>query len=445
LLALTAGCATLEFRSGGAPPGARGHRGLPYRGTHRRAQRGRALFRRHRLAPRRASDEIVVSGPLGQGLARLTSGGGAALLETADQKRYMAADLEGLSEQVFGTRLPVAGLGRWVLGRSASAARRGSMPAAGWPASPSRAGASSTCATRARRPRPCPSCCRRGAREVEVRLVIDRWAVSMTGWERRYPAPAKLNLFLHVVGRRPTATTCCNPLFRLIDRGDTLRFAPRTDGRICARGPLAGVPEESDLCLRAARLLQEASGCSLGVEITLDKRLPMGGGLGGGSSDAATVLLALNRLWRLTGRASACRRWACELGADVPFFIHGRNAFVEGVGERLQPVDLPPAWYLVVEPPVSVPTAEIFAAPNLTRDTKAIKMADFSAGWGAGGLFGRNDLEPVVCERYPEVARALAWLRQHAEARMTGSGACVFAPLPPSRTRAPCWRGCRRA
>ena len=251
----------------------------------------------------------------------------------------------------------------------------------------------------------------------------------MIGWERRYPAPAKLNLFLHVVGRRSDGYHLLQSVFRLIDLGDALRFAPRTDGRIARAAPLAGVPEERDLCLRAARLLQEASGAGLGVEITLDKRLPMGGGLGGGSSDAATVLLALNRLWRLEWPRERLQALGLELGADVPFFIHGRNAFVEGVGERLQARNLPPAWYLVVAPPASVPTAEIFAAPDLTRDTKAIKMADFSAGWGAGGLFGRNDLEAVVCERYPAVARALAWLRQHAEARMTGSGACVFAPF----------------
>jgi 4-diphosphocytidyl-2-C-methyl-D-erythritol kinase len=251
----------------------------------------------------------------------------------------------------------------------------------------------------------------------------------VTGWERRYPAPAKLNLFLHVVGRRSDGYHLLQSVFRLIDLGDALRFAPRTDGRIARAAPLAGVPEERDLCLRAARLLQEASGASLGVEITLDKRLPMGGGLGGGSSDAATVLLALNRLWRLEWPRERLQALGLELGADVPFFIHGRNAFVEGVGERLQALNLPPAWYLVVAPPASVPTAEIFAAPDLTRDTKAIKMVDFSAGWGAGGLFGRNDLEAVVCERYPAVARALAWLRQHAEARMTGSGACVFAPF----------------
>ena len=251
----------------------------------------------------------------------------------------------------------------------------------------------------------------------------------MTGWDRAFPAPAKLNLFLHVVGRRPDGYHLLQSLFRLIDRGDILRFAPREDGSILRTHPLAGVSEENDLCVRAARLLQEASGGKRGVEIALDKRLPMGGGLGGGSSDAATVLLALNRLWNLNWPRERLQALGLRLGADVPFFIFGRSALAEGVGEVLLPVELPPAWYLVIEPPVSVPTGEIFASPNLTRDTKAIKMADFSAGWGSGGLFGQNNLEPIVCERYPEVARALAWLRQHAEARMTGSGACVFAPF----------------
>ena len=250
----------------------------------------------------------------------------------------------------------------------------------------------------------------------------------MTGWEGAFPAPAKLNLFLHVIGRRPDGYHLLQSVFRLIGRGDTLRFSPRGDGTVLRARPLPGVPEEHDLCVRAARLLQEASGCRQGVEIMLEKRLPMGGGLGGGSSDAATVLLALNRLWGLDWPRERLQALGLRLGADVPFFIFGRNAFAEGVGEALEAVELPAAWYLVIEPPVAVPTAEIFAAPNLTRNTKPIKMADFSAGWGGpAARLGRNDLESVVCERYPEVARALAWLRQHAEARMTGSGAGVFA------------------
>lgn len=253
----------------------------------------------------------------------------------------------------------------------------------------------------------------------------------MTDWDRTWPAPAKLNLFLHVVGRRPDGYHLLQSVFRLIDLDDALRFAKRGDGRIVRARPLAGVPEERDLCLLAARLLQAESGCAQGVEIALEKRLPMGGGLGGGSSDAATVLLALNRLWGLGWPRARLQALGLQLGADVPFFVYGRTAFVEGIGERLQAVDLPSVWYLVVAPAASVPTAEIFAAPNLTRNTKPLKMADFSAGWG--GLPGRNDLEPVVCERYPAVARALAWLRQHAEARMTGSGACIFAPFSAER------------
>ncbi len=252
----------------------------------------------------------------------------------------------------------------------------------------------------------------------------------MNQWERAYPAPAKLNLFLHVVGRRPDGYHLLQSVFRLIDFGDTLRFSPREDGRIVRTVLLEGVPEASDLCVRAALLLQSASGCRQGVGIALEKRLPMGGGLGGGSSDAATVLLALNRLWGLGWPRARLQALGLKLGADVPFFLFGRNAFVEGIGEALQAIELPPVWYLVVAPRASVPTAEIFAAADLTRNTKPLKMADFSAGWGGStDLVGRNDLEPVVCGRYPEVARALAWLRRHTEARMTGSGACVFAPF----------------
>ena len=251
----------------------------------------------------------------------------------------------------------------------------------------------------------------------------------MKDWERAYPAPAKLNLFLHVVGRRADGYHLLQSVFRLIDLGDTLRFSPREDDRIERTSPLEDVPEEADLCVRAARMLQSASGCRQGVDIALEKRLPMGGGLGGGSSDAATVLLALNRLWDLGWARARLQALGLKLGADVPFFLFGRNAFVEGIGEALQAIELPPAWYLVVAPRASVPTAEIFAAPNLTRNTKPLKMADFSAGWDGLRHLGRNDLEPVVRERYPEVARALSWLGQHAEARMTGSGACVFAPF----------------
>jgi 4-diphosphocytidyl-2-C-methyl-D-erythritol kinase len=236
-----------------------------------------------------------------------------------------------------------------------------------------------------------------------------------------YPAPAKLNLFLHVVGRRPDGYHLLQTVFRFVDFGDSLGFTLRDDGQVRRVNPIAGLEPEQDLTVRAARLLQQETGCRRGVDITLDKRLPMGGGLGGGSSDAATVLLALNRLWELNLGRTRLQELGLRLGADVPVFVFGESAFAEGVGEQLQPVALPPAWYVVLVPPVSVATAEIFASRELTRDTKPIKMSDFSTGCG------HNDLEPVVCEKYPQVAESLAWLRAFGDARMTGSGACVFA------------------
>lgn len=238
-----------------------------------------------------------------------------------------------------------------------------------------------------------------------------------------FPAPAKLNLFLHVVGRRADGYHLLQSVFRLIDRCDTVHLTLRDDGRVVREGDLPGVPADDDLTVRAARLLQSRAPAGAGVSIRLDKRLPMGGGLGGGSSDAATVLLALNRLWQIDLPRASLQALALKLGADVPVFIFGRTAFAEGVGEILRPVDAEPAWYVVLTPPVQVPTAVIFAAPELTRNTPALKIAPFSAG------AGHNDLQPVVMQRYPEVARHLAWLQQFGEARMTGSGACVFAPF----------------
>lgn len=236
-----------------------------------------------------------------------------------------------------------------------------------------------------------------------------------------YPAPAKLNLFLHVVGRRPDGYHLLQSVFRFIDHGDRLHFKLRQDGQVTRTSDLPGVPQEKDLVVRAARLLQESTGCTLGVEIAVEKHLPMGGGLGGGSSDAATVLLALNRLWQLNLPRAELQRLGLRLGADVPVFVSGANAFAEGVGELLQPICLPPAWYVVIVPPVQVATAEIFTAPELTRDTTSIKMCDLSTAQL------RNDLQAVVCARYPEVAECLDWLEQFGNARMTGSGACVFA------------------
>lgn len=246
-----------------------------------------------------------------------------------------------------------------------------------------------------------------------------------------FPAPAKLNLFLHVVGRRPDGYHLLQTVFRFVDYGDSLSFVVREDGVIRRVNPLPGVDQEQDLTVRAARLLQQETGCRLGADIVLEKRLPMGGGLGGGSSDAATVLLALNRLWNLNLDRQVLQEMGLRLGADVPVFVFGESAFAEGVGEKLQPVALPPAWYVVLVPPVSVSTLEIFTSKELTRDTKPIKMSDFSTGcaWSiSNDLWStRNDLEPVVCRKCPQVAECLEWLKAYGDARMTGSGACVFA------------------
>ena len=235
------------------------------------------------------------------------------------------------------------------------------------------------------------------------------------------PAPAKLNLLLRIVGRRADGYHLLQTVFRFIDYADTLQFARRTDGVIMRTVAVAGVAESDDLTLRAARLLQQASGTSYGVAITLDKRLPLGGGLGGGSSDAATTLLALNRLWQLGWPRARIQALALELGADVPVFVFGENAVGEGIGEQLWPLALAPAWYVVLLPPVAVSTAQIFQAADLKRDSNPIKIPPFS--FAPGG----NDFEPVVCRLYPEIERCREWLGRFGPAAVTGSGACVFA------------------
>ena len=240
-----------------------------------------------------------------------------------------------------------------------------------------------------------------------------------------YLAPAKLNLFLHVVGRRADGYHLLQSVFTLIDRCDVIRLRVRGDGVIARVNEVAGVPPEQDLAVRAARSLKELTGTTLGADIEVDKRIPMGGGLGGGSSDAATVLMALDRLWATRLGEEALRGLGATLGADVPFFIFGRTAWVEGIGERLAPMEVPVRWYVVLVPPVTVATPSVFASPELTRNTEPLKMEDFSAQ-PEGGVF-HNDLESVVTARYPEVRRHLEWLRARATARMTGSGGCVFA------------------
>lgn len=242
-----------------------------------------------------------------------------------------------------------------------------------------------------------------------------------------FPAPAKLNLFLHVVGQKPDGYHLLQTVFRLLDYYDELTLTVREDGLIQRITPQEGIPAEQDLCVRAARRLQKESGTGLGVDIALLKRIPMGGGLGGGSSDAATVLLALNKLWQLNWSNERLRVLGLQLGADVPVFIFGENAFAEGVGEQLSAVSLPTAWYLVIVPPVHVSTAEIFSNKELTRNTIPIKIPPFSI------RDGHNDLEPVVCSLYPEVSSSLEWLKRLENTKITamsGSGACVFAEFP---------------
>ena len=251
-------------------------------------------------------------------------------------------------------------------------------------------------------------------------------------------APAKLNLFLHVVGRNADGYHQLQTIFQLLDYGDELDFSLRTDDQIRRVTDLPGVPVETDLVMRAARLLKETgearSGKLLpGVDISLHKRLPGGGGLGGGSSDAATTLMALNHLWKTGFLRAELMTLGLKLGADVPFFLFGRNAFAEGVGEVLMPVETPDCWYVVIEPGVVVPTAEIFGAEDLTRNTEPVKITDFLRETDVFVGFGRNDLQPVACRLFPEVSKALKWLRRYGEARMTGSGACVFCPLPSER------------
>ncbi|MBB6343244.1 4-diphosphocytidyl-2-C-methyl-D-erythritol kinase [Pseudomonas fluvialis] len=238
------------------------------------------------------------------------------------------------------------------------------------------------------------------------------------------PAPAKLNLFLHITGRRADGYHELQTLFQFLDHGDELGFALREDGEIHLRTPIDGVPHDSNLIVRAARLLQQESGTALGADIWLDKRLPMGGGIGGGSSDAATTLVGLNHLWQTGLDEDRLAALGLRLGADVPVFVRGRAAFAEGVGEQLLAVELSEPWFLVAVPQVFVSTAEVFSAPELTRNTPPIKVRSLLEGGG------HNDCQPVVEARYPEVRNALILLNKFVPARLTGTGACVFGSFP---------------
>jgi 4-diphosphocytidyl-2-C-methyl-D-erythritol kinase len=239
------------------------------------------------------------------------------------------------------------------------------------------------------------------------------------------PAPAKLNLFLHVVGRRADGYHLLQSPFILIDWCDTLHFEVRADGRL-QRHDLGEPLPEDDLCLRAARRLQQAAGCGQGADISIEKRLPSGAGMGGGSSDAAATLLALNRLWGLRWPRERLLALALQLGADVPFFVGGRNAFVEGIGERLTPIGWPREWFAVVKPTASIPTKAIFESPLLVRDTEPVILAGFLAD--PASVNGRNDLQPPAESQEPEVKAVAKWLEQRfGNSRMTGSGSAVFA------------------
>jgi len=245
--------------------------------------------------------------------------------------------------------------------------------------------------------------------------------------ETQWSAPAKLNLFLHVTGRRADGYHELQTLFQLIDLSDTVSLTVREDGLIERPSGPVGVDPDSDLTVRAAKALKAATGCRLGASIGILKRIPMGGGLGGGSSDAATVLLALNHLWRCGLSIDELARLGLPLGADVPVFVRGYSAWAEGVGERLVPVELPERWYVVIHPGVAVPTKDVFQSPELTRNTPIITIR---AAFEPGGLDGtRNDCEPVVRAKYTEVADALEWLGRlsPAPARLTGTGSCIFA------------------
>ncbi|TVR64628.1 MAG: 4-(cytidine 5'-diphospho)-2-C-methyl-D-erythritol kinase [Candidatus Competibacteraceae bacterium] len=244
-----------------------------------------------------------------------------------------------------------------------------------------------------------------------------------------WPAPAKLNLMLRIVGRRPDGYHRLQTVFQFLDHGDGLWVTPRADGVIHRTGEVPGVAADDDLIVRAARLLQQTTGTRQGATIRIVKRLPLGGGLGGGSSDAATTLVALNHEWRTGLTLAELAELGLRLGADVPVFVRGCAAWAEGVGEQLTPVELDEPWFVVVTPACQVATGAVFGDPDLTRNSPPITIADFLTGTGG------NNCEAVVYRRYPDVAAAAAWLAQHGRARLTGTGASVFAAFP-SATRA---------
>ena len=238
----------------------------------------------------------------------------------------------------------------------------------------------------------------------------------MTAW----PAPAKINLFLHITGQRDDSYHLLQTAFQFLDYGDVLQFGVHDNPSISLSTAIDGVDDEDNLIIRAARALQASANIQQGVNITIEKRLPMGGGLGGGSSNAATTLLALNQLWQCHLSKTELAQLGLTLGADVPIFIHGEAAWAEGVGEQLSPISPPEPWYAVLVPNCHVSTAEVFSSQELTRDCEPITISRFLSGEG------RNICEDVVTKHYPQVSEALSWLSQFGKARMTGTGACIF-------------------
>lgn len=235
-----------------------------------------------------------------------------------------------------------------------------------------------------------------------------------------WPAPGKLNLFLHITGRRDDGYHLLQTMFQFFDFGDSLYFDTNISGKLNRLTDIEGVPAEQDLIIKAAKLLQQASGCTNGADIKISKRLPMGGGIGGGSSDAATTLVALNQLWDINMSMIELAEIGIKLGADVPIFIHGRSSWAEGIGEQIRYLDVSEPYYLIIKSDCSVPTAEIFSHPGLTRDSQRLKMTAFRRGLG-------NDCEVIVRALYPQVAEALDWLSAYQIAELTGTGACIFA------------------
>jgi 4-diphosphocytidyl-2-C-methyl-D-erythritol kinase len=241
------------------------------------------------------------------------------------------------------------------------------------------------------------------------------------GWGKRWPAPAKVNLMLRITGRREDGYHLLQTVFQLTDLCDWITYSPAEGGRVYLKSPMEGVPEETDLTIRAANVLRRESGCKGGVCIDVEKNLPMGGGLGGGSSDAATTLLVLNQLWGLGFSKEKLMTLGLELGADVPVFVYGYASWAEGVGEKLEKIDVQEKWLVIIKPECHVDTKEVFSVKDLTRDSKSITIADFLAGQY------QNDCLDVVCRIYQPVEKALADLSKFSGARLTGTGACVFA------------------